>query len=166
MTELILYTRIVFWRIKMSVKLCLLRTGETVIGDLKEVIDPEANKALGYKISNPYTVAFEFRNTLKVEEEQVEESFENNSEIKFYFWAPLSADRDFNFPYEFIDVIYQPHKEVIESYNKIVNHYIDENTVTEVIDGENVIVTYNEDLEQSVIQENRIREEQLNLEGN
>lgn len=150
----------------MSVKLCLLKTGQTVIGDLKEVIDHVENKTFGYKISNPYVVDFEFRNTLQLEgEERVTTSTEDNAGIKFTFWAPLAAERDFNFPYEFIDVIYEPHKDVISSYNSVVNHYIEENTISEVVNGEDVIVTYNENLEQAVKEINQEREEELGITG-
>lgn len=148
----------------MSVKLCLLKTGQTVIGDLKEVIDHAENKCLGYKISNPYVVDFEFKNTLKVDgEEKITTSDEDNAGIKFSFWSPLAAERDFNFPYEFINVIYEPHIDVVHSYNKIVNHIIDQHTVTELIDGKDVILTYNESLEESVSEINRKREAENNL---
>jgi hypothetical protein len=147
----------------MSVKLCLLKTGQTVIGDLKEVIDHAENKCLGYKICNPYVVDFEFKNTLQVEgEEKVTTSDEDNAGIKFSCWSPLAAERDFNFPYEFIDVIYEPHRDVVRSYNTVVNHVIDENTVTQFIDGKDVILTYNQNLEESVTEINRQRESEIN----
>ena len=97
----------------MSVKLCLLKTGQTVIGDLKEVIDHVENKTFGYKISNPYVVEFEFRNTLQVDgEERVTTSDEDNAGIKFKFWAPLAAERDFNFPPNFLEItLLYPHVE-------------------------------------------------------
>lgn len=145
----------------MSVKLCLLKTGQTVIGDLKEVIDHVENKTLGYKIVEPYSVDFEYRNTVKVDNnERVENSTLDNAGVKFNFWAPLSAEREFNFPYEFIDVIYEPHEEIVSLYNSVVNHYIEENTITETVNGEDVILTYNENLEKSValINESRLKE--------
>lgn len=49
----------------MSIKICLLRTGETVIGNLKEVIDPEQNKSLGYKIEHPYAIDYQYRKAFK-----------------------------------------------------------------------------------------------------
>ena len=150
----------------MSVKLCLLRTGETVIGDLKEVLDPEKNQSLGYKIIHPYSVDFTYRNTLKLEGEQVSSSNEDKSEYAFKFWAPLSAEREFNFAYDFIDVIYQPHKVVEEAYNTIVNHYISENTISVDVDGMETILTYNTDIQKEIVETNqeRISIEQSNIE--
>ena len=37
----------------MSIKLLVLETGETVIGDIKEVMDKEKDEALGYKVEAP-----------------------------------------------------------------------------------------------------------------
>lgn len=141
----------------MSVKLCLLKTGETVIGDLKEVIDPEQNKPLGYKIVHPYAVDFTYRNVLKLEGDEVKTSDEDKAEYAFKFWAPLAAEREFNLPYEFIDVIYQPHKVVEEAYNAIVNHYISENTISVEVDGMDTIVTYNTDIQKEIAEANQER---------
>lgn len=107
----------------MSIKMCVLRTGETVIGDIKEVIDPTENKSLGYKVCAPYVVNYEYSNELEVKEKEVVEKEENNSKISMKFWAPLSAERDFNFPFDFIEVIYEPHQDIIDSYITIIEHY-------------------------------------------
>lgn len=144
----------------MSIKLCLLKTGETVIGDIKEVIDPDENKALGYKIIHPYAVDFTYRNILKLEGEKIKQTDDDNAEYSFKFWAPLSSDREFNFPYEFIDVIYHPHKVVEEAYNTVVNHYISENTISVEVDGLDAILSYNQDLQQEIVKEN---DERINL---
>lgn len=148
----------------MSIKLCVLRTGETVIGDLKEVIDHVENKSLGYKISNPYVVTFKYRNMLRVEGEEVEQSEENNADLQFNFWAPLSAERDFNFTFDFIDVIYPPHQDVINSYNAVVNHYVEENHISVEVDGNSAILTYNENLEEAVREINKTRQEEVTNE--
>jgi len=142
----------------MSVKLCLLKTGQTVIGDLKEVVDHAENKTMGYKIIEPYSIDFEYRNTLTVDgNEKVKNSTLDNAGVKFNFWAPLSAQREFNFPYEFIDVIYEPHQEIVSLYNSVVNHYIEENTITQTVNGEDVIITYNQDLEEKIQESNQVR---------
>ena len=108
----------------MSIKLCLLKTGEIVVGDLKELFDASENRSLGYKISAPYTVDYRYEKTLIVEDENiagnVKETPQEDSQISFKFWAPLSSERDFNFPYEFIEVIYEPHDKIVQSYLAIL----------------------------------------------
>ena len=130
----------------MSIKLCLLKTGETVIGDVKEVIDPAKNETLGFKISAPYVIDYQYQKVLNVEDVNLEvnETEKNtDSQINFRFWAPLSSERDFKFPHEFVEVIYEPHKSIVESYISILEHWQKENTVEVVIDTNETVVTMN-----------------------
>jgi hypothetical protein len=150
----------------MSVKICLLRTGETVIGDLKEVLDPVENKSLGYKIQHPYIIDFTYVSSLVLDENGIETGEKKDSTYAFKFWAPLSSEREFNFNYDFVEVIYAPHKVVEESYNTIVNHYIEENTISVQVDGTKTITSKKLDIEKSIAEENakRIEEEAIQKE--
>lgn len=129
----------------MSIKLCLLKTGETVIGDVKEVIDPNENKSLGYKMCAPYIVDYQYEKTLTVEdgtiEGNVKETAQKDSQISFKFWAPLSNERDFNFPYEFVEVIYEPHDKIVQSYLAILEHWQTENTLSVTVETDQTIIT-------------------------
>ena len=125
----------------MGIKICLLKTGETVIGDLKEVIDTEKNESLGYKICSPYTVSFTYRNEMRVVDNSVVQNDEDNSNIMFKFWAPLSSERDFNFPHDFVEVIYEPHRDIANSYITVVQNYQDENTREVTVDLGQTVVT-------------------------
>ena len=144
----------------MSVQICLLRTGQTVIGDLKEVLDPVENKSLGYKIHHPYIIDFTYTSSLTLDENGVQDTDKKDSTYSFKFWAPLAAEREFNFAYDFVDVIYSPHKVVGESYNTIVNYYINENTVSVQVDGSKTITTKKLDIEKSIAEENQKRIQQ------
>lgn len=129
----------------MSIKLCLLKTGETIIGDVKEVIDPDENKSLGYKMDAPYIVDYQYEKTLTVDNESiegdVEETPEKDSQISFKFWAPLSKERDFNFSHEFVEVIYEPHDKIVQSYFAILEHWQTENTQNVTIDTDQTVLT-------------------------
>ena len=52
----------------MSLQLCLLETGETVIADVREAIEPETNESLGYLVTNPFKVTHIINNTVNVAE--------------------------------------------------------------------------------------------------
>jgi len=134
----------------MSIKICLLRSGETVIGNLKEVLDPQENKSLGYKIEHPYVIDYQYRKALKLGDEGVEGAVGNDAEYAFRAWGALSAEREFNFNYDFVDVIYKPHKAVEESYNMIVNHWIEENTHSITVEGNKSVTTRGIDLTQQL----------------
>jgi len=113
----------------MSIKLLVLETGETVIGDIKEVMDKEKNEALGYKVESPYTIDFTPGSTQNLNEAAPNPDDVQQGDIGFRFWAPMSADRDFQFTYNFVRVVYTPHEEIVGAYLDVVARYQAENTV-------------------------------------
>lgn len=127
----------------MSIKICILRTQETVIGNLKEVVDPQENKSLGYKIEHPYVIDYKFEQKLVLSEDNksVGGGTETPATYAFRSWCPLAAEREFNLPYDMVDCIYSPHRAVEESYNTIVNHYIDEHTNSATVIGSKTVTT-------------------------
>lgn len=126
----------------MSIKICLLKTGETIIADIKEVIDKETDKTFGYKVSNPFIVEFEYSNVTKVDENKVEEIKENDNDIKFTPWAPLAKCLEFDFPYEFINVIYDPHDSIINSYISILAHFTEKFKKEIIVDTSQTVLSY------------------------
>lgn len=113
----------------MSIKLLILETGETVIGDIKEVMDKEKNEALGYRVEAPYIVDFVPGSTQNLNEDAPNPDDVQQADIGFRFWAPLSADRDFQFTYDFVRVVYEPHESIITTYLEVIARYQAESTV-------------------------------------
>jgi len=83
----------------MSLQLCLLETGETIIADVREAIDPESNESLGYLVTNPFSVKHIINNVVNVEEmsEETNTSPENAASLSYSVWAPLARQNTFNF---------------------------------------------------------------------
>jgi len=127
----------------MSIKLMVLETGDTVIGDIKEVMDKEKNEALGYRVEAPYCVDFIPGSTQNLNEEAPNPDEVQKADIGFRFWAPLSADRDFQFTYDFVRVVYEPHESIITSYLDVLGRYQAENTVIIEPDMRETVVTDN-----------------------
>ena len=113
----------------MSIKLLVLETGETVIGDIKEVMDKEKDEALGYKVESPYTIDFTPGSVQNLDEEAPNPDDVQQGDIGFRFWAPMSADRDFQFTYNFVRVVYTPHEDIVTAYLNVIARYQAENTV-------------------------------------
>ena len=107
----------------------VLETGDTVIGDIKEVMDKEKNEALGYRVEAPYCVDFIPGSTQNLNEEAPNPDEVQKADIGFRFWAPLSADRDFQFTYDFVRVVYTPHEDIVAAYLNVIARYQAENTV-------------------------------------
>ena len=131
----------------MSIQLCVLETGETVIGDVREAIDPESNQSLGYIVANPYVVEHTFVNTVKVDDnfENAETSPEGASTISFHYWAPLARERQYNFHKDFVRVIYEPAYELTEQYSQILHKWQEENTRTVEVDKHQTNISWAND---------------------
>lgn len=114
----------------MSIKLCLLKNQETVICDLKEVLDPEENKSVGYMMSDPFVVIQTNRGFVEVDKEQNTSTEPQETTIQFYRLFPLSNETNFKVAYEFIDVIYEPHNEIAQSYLNVLAKWREENVKT------------------------------------
>lgn len=114
----------------MSIKLCLLKNQETVICDLKEVLDPEENKSVGYMMSDPFVVIQTNRGFVEVDKDQNTSTEPQETTIQFYRLFPLSNETNFKVVYEFIDVIYEPHNEIAQSYLNVLARWREENVKT------------------------------------
>ena len=120
----------------MSLQLCLLETGETVIADIREAINPESNESLGYLVTNPFKVTHVINNRVNVAEmtEDTNTSPENAASLAYSVWAPLSRQNNFNFHKDFVRVIYDPDETVVEQYTEILEKWLEEHTLEIVTD--------------------------------
>lgn len=136
----------------MSIQLCLLETGDTAIGDVREAIDPETNVSLGYIVTNPFTVEHVFNNTVNADTDlsTQDTSPEGASSIAFSIWGPLSRSRTFNFHKDFIRVIYEPSNFLIEKYMEIIEQWQKENTVSVEVDTAMTTLSTSMDLSDQV----------------
>ena len=96
----------------MSIKVVMLKSGEDVIADVKEIYVDD--NVVGYQINRPYIVKL-FEKQQMLLNENVEENL--GYDILFTPWAPLSADKTFIIPAEWVVTIYEPHDDVKKSYN-------------------------------------------------
>lgn len=113
----------------MSIQICLLRSGETVIADIKEALDPEKNESVGYFVSNPFIIDHKYETVVALDDEVVENP-ENKSSLEFKRWGPLARRYEFNFPSEFITVIYEPAPILCETYVSLIQQWQEDNTVS------------------------------------
>ena len=99
----------------MSIKIALLKSGETIISDAKELISEE--KVCGYLFENPHVV--ELRKTLLLTEDI--ESPKGNLEVVLSPWIPLSSDTQIPVPPDWIVTIVEPIQNIKELYEEKVN---------------------------------------------
>ena len=72
----------------MSIQLALLKSGEEVIADIKEIRQEETDVLVSYFFKDPYCVK------IKTTEILVEEESRPKHELAYYKWMSLSNDSD------------------------------------------------------------------------
>ena len=131
----------------MSLQLCLLETGETILADVREAIDPESNESLGYLVTNPFVVEHTIHNTVQVDETfaDVDSSPEGAASLSYRVWAPLSRQNVFNFHKDFIRVIYEADGKIVEQYTEVLTKWLEEHTVEIEVDKHSTNVSWASD---------------------
>ena len=104
----------------MSVKLLLLKSGEQVLADTKELLRkddvPMIDKVYGYLLSKPHKVT---ANKPLVLTENVNE--ERNVEITLSPWILLTEDKVMTIPKEWVITIVNPIESIVKMYEEKVN---------------------------------------------
>lgn len=103
----------------MSIKLILLKSGETIISDAKEIVKEEKDTIFGYLMKEPYVVSMK-RKILLVEQEDYN-SNDREVEIVLSPWIPLSSDNEFVVNPDWVVCIMNPDKSVLNIYEERVN---------------------------------------------
>ena len=104
----------------MSVKLLLLKSGEQILADTKELRRkddvPMVDKVYGYLLAQPHKVS---ANKPLVLTENVDE--QRNVEITISPWILLTEDKVMTIPKEWVITIVNPIESVVKMYQEKVN---------------------------------------------
>jgi|TARA_B100000073_G_scaffold314626_1_gene289931 hypothetical protein len=98
----------------MTVKVILLKSGEDVISDAKEILNKSEDGIIAYHLSNPYAMQL---TTTESDEIVVEgEAPKTKFQVAYSHWAPLSKQREFIIPADWVVTIYDPHDNILKDY--------------------------------------------------
>ena len=98
----------------MSIKLAVLKSGEQVIADAKELVSEE--KVRGYLFTRPHKVVS--TQPLLLTEEQQDD---NSLEVTLSPWIILSADNEVVVPTDWVVTVVEPLESVVKMYEEKVN---------------------------------------------
>ena len=99
----------------MSIKIVLLKSGEQIISDAKELVQDDV--VHGYLLNKPHTVST--RKSVFLAEET--DYPDDNVEISLAPWILLTSDDDILVPKDWIVTIVEPLKSMTEMYQEKVN---------------------------------------------
>ena len=111
----------------MSIKLTLLKSGETLISEMKELVAEEEQQAHAYLLENPHKVETREK-TFLTEDEKKTGDFGIN--VVMIPWIILSADKKIIIPVDIVTTIVEP-------INSVKQMFIDKNEAFNIKEEKN-----------------------------
>ncbi len=103
-------------KFKMSIKIALLKSGETIISDAKELISEE--KLCGYLFEKPHKI--NINKTIFLAENQSAD-VENSIDVALSPWILLTLEDKIAVPHDWVVTIVEPIESLIQLYEEKVN---------------------------------------------
>jgi hypothetical protein len=108
----------------MSIKLVLLKSGETIISDAKELVtpgeNPESQKVIGYIFNKPHKVNAN-KPMVFLAEGQDPNSKDRTIEITLSPWILLTKAEDIPVPTDFVVTVVEPIDSLVNMYQEKIN---------------------------------------------
>ena len=95
----------------MSVKLLLLKSGEEVITEVKEIVDPDTKDPIGFHMHKPFRL-----DIVSNDDDGIVINQTKGYQVSWFPWAPLSKERDFFLPGHHVLTAYDPLDDSAEQY--------------------------------------------------
>lgn len=111
----------------MSIKLALLKSGETIISDIKELVSED--KACGYLFNKPHRI--EYKRPVLLTENQNNTLLDGELQVSLSPWILLSADDQIAISLDWVVTLVDPVKTILELYEEKVNGEDDQVSFTE-----------------------------------
>ena len=107
------------WRrdFKMSIKIALLKSGETVISDAKELVLEDT--PCGYLLSNPHKIKLDYNDGIFLTEEKDTDS--GDVQVTFSTWIPLTSENEIAIPKDWVVTIVEPLETIRKMYEEKIN---------------------------------------------
>ena len=99
----------------MSIQLALLKSGEEVIADIKEIRQEETDVLVSYLFKDPYSIK------IKTSQVLIEGDGAPKHDVVYYKWMSLSKDSDIIVNSDWIVCITDPLDSITKSYTEKMN---------------------------------------------
>jgi len=111
----------------MTIKLCVLKSGEDVIADVQEIVvgDEGNEKVVGYFFTNSCVVKI-------LEKQNSDDKMESSYRLQLTPWMPLTSDSKIPLPSDWVITMVEPITQLKEMYlNGVLNGKTNQNTGTD-----------------------------------
>ena len=111
----------------MSIKITVLKTGEHIISDMKELMTEGEENAQAYMLVNPHTYEINEKQFITEEEKELDEG-DYGINVSLLPWIILSKDKKMIIPTDSVLTVVEPLDSVTQLYLDIVNSFEIEET--------------------------------------
>ena len=111
----------------MSIKIALLKSGESVIADIKELV--QEDQLRGYLFKKPYSINLSPTYGFLTEDESGKD--DGNMSVSFSPWIPFTMDEEIPVRYDWLVTVVSPAKEIQELYEEMINGQSDQSNSTD-----------------------------------
>ena len=115
----------------MTIKILVLKSGEDVIADIKEMMTSD-NQVMGYLLTKPCVVKLMSAAPLTAEEDDSNPEGTSEVRIRMHPWAPLAKEKQVPLSTEWVVTMFSPIDKVLDMYKKQV---LKENGKTDTTDS-------------------------------
>ena len=115
----------------MTIKILVLKSGEDVIADIKEMMTSD-NQVMGYILTKPCVVKLMSAAPLTAEEDDPNPEGSSEVRIRMHPWAPLAKEKQVPLSTEWVVTMFSPVDKVLDMYKKQV---LKENGKTDTTDS-------------------------------
>ena len=99
----------------MSIKITVLKTGEHIISDMKELMADNEEKVQAYMLVNPHTYEISEKQFVSEEEKELDES-DFGINVSLLPWIILSKDKKMIIPTDSVLTVVEPLESVTQLY--------------------------------------------------
>ena len=103
----------------MTIKILVLKSGEDVIADIKEMMTSD-NQVMGYILTKPCVVKLMSAAPLTAEEDDPNPEGTSEVRIRMHPWAPLAKEKQVPLSTEWVVTMFSPIDKVLDMYTKQV----------------------------------------------
>ena len=103
----------------MTIKILVLKSGEDVIADIKEMMTPD-NKVMGYLLTKPCVVKLVSTAPLTAEEDDPTNEHSSEVRIRMHPWTPLAKEKEIPLTSEWVVTMITPIDKVLTMYKEQV----------------------------------------------
>ena len=122
----------------MTIKILVLKSGEDVIADIKEMMTPD-NKVMGYFLNRPCVVKLISNAPLTADESNPKTETKSEMSVRMHPWAPLAKETEIPLTSEWVVTMITPVEKVLKMYKEdVLKTYGKDNEETDTTDSSNI----------------------------